>query len=178
MEKLFAEHASAIGHLTIAFNAIEQKLVDIIGELLGDNHAAEIVASPLSFSKKLDVMAALIRYKVTDAKILQVLDSYLKDLPDLNAARNSFIHAEWWPQFEGEDQDLESINRRRFGIRKHRLSVKHDAPETRADNAARPNNVLDCWRYGFFSRRHSGRPSGPGAGRKFGHFDCGPERNG
>jgi hypothetical protein len=127
MEEHLKDHATAIGHLTIAFNSIERQISHLIGTLLGDSYVGEIVTAPLPFPKKVDVLGALAQHKIADAELLDRLKGLITRLESINTQRNGFIHAEWWVDYLSLDEP-ESVGRRRSDIRMRQLRVRHDAP--------------------------------------------------
>jgi len=127
MEEHLKDHATAIGHLTIAFNCLERQISHLIGTLLGDSYVGEIVTAPVPFPKKLDVLCALARFKLAAAAFLPNLEDLAKRLAPLNDQRNGIIHAEWWVDHLSL-ANPESVGRRRLDIRKRELRVQHDAP--------------------------------------------------
>jgi hypothetical protein len=121
MEQL-SEHATAIGFLTIAFNGLEASITDVIGALLCDEVAGEIVCAPIAFSKKIDVMTALMFHKTPD--IAKEVARLMAQSRILNDERNRIIHGIYWLNWF-VDENTERVYMRNVRISKGRFRIDH-----------------------------------------------------
>ena len=91
------DHSSALGRMLGHWATIELHLSDLLGIFLGvDQLKMTMLNSAFtSVPSKIKLIDRLCRLYVVDSKEKEDLLQILKDLEELNAERNSFVHSLW-----------------------------------------------------------------------------------
>jgi hypothetical protein len=116
------EHCLAIGKITVAFAEIESWLSSFIWALIvpfSEQHVGQIVTAEMSFSRKLDVVVSLFKYRCTDEKERNRLKELVDRIQKLEEKRNQVQHSLWIMQ--SSDQS-EAMRLKITAKRKHGLS--------------------------------------------------------
>jgi hypothetical protein len=109
------ENLAALGKLIHAFQSLEFELSGLLGSLLDreDVKVGIIVSSQLSFSRLLDTLDAVFRYRCSDQELLEHFSDLLKRATEYEQERNVFIHSYYdqW-DFIGDNAQYRRIKRR------------------------------------------------------------------
>ncbi len=94
--------ALALGQFVHNFNALDNRLDQILGALLDseDPEKGEIVGAAVTFSVKCNLIKALVHH-IAETSVADAYDDFDKRLRRVNSARNDLVHGEQWFDFEG-----------------------------------------------------------------------------
>lgn len=101
------EHCLAIGRITVAFSELDSWLSSFIWALIGpfdEQHLGQIVTAELSFRQKIDLLAALFKYRCKDIAKQLELRALLTKIAELEQKRNTIQHSLWIRQSENAEE--------------------------------------------------------------------------
>ena len=101
------DHCLAIGRITVAFSELDSWLNSFIWALIApfeEQHLGQIITAELSFRQKLDLVAALFKYRCKDTAKQAELKGLIARIEKLEARRNTVQHSLWTHQSEEREQ--------------------------------------------------------------------------
>ena len=109
----FEKFAAPLGHVLLEFNYLEVDAGRVIARLLRqDDVTAAVFAGAISFLEKLKLIKMLAATKVQDPALRREFDALVKDATDLNAKRNRYVHSEYIPVVDPNDELVKMLHRR------------------------------------------------------------------
>jgi hypothetical protein len=105
----YANLAEPLGHLVIEFNSLETDMGYLIARLLKQDNMVAAVFTTQSFSSKLAFARTFAVLKVIDGELLQEMEGVLNEAADVNSERNTYIHSEYLPFLDAQDNLLEVL---------------------------------------------------------------------
>ena len=109
----FEKFAAPLGHVLLEFNYLEVDVGRMIARLLRqDDVTAAVFAGVISFLEKLKLIKMLAATKVQDPALRCEFDALVKDATDLNAKRNRYVHSEYIPVVDPNDELVKMLHRR------------------------------------------------------------------
>jgi hypothetical protein len=140
MAKLTAQ--AAIGELSMVFQELENSLVWLFARLADPSHdtVGIIIASQLSFGRLSSVIAALVRYRTKDSRLVTRCDELLSEGHQLEQLRNTYVHSFYdWRTISGDKISYERI--------KHRIKPgKGFAPDYEMLDTDKVGDIIDRFR--------------------------------
>ena len=114
-------HCLAIGRITVAFSELDSWLNSFIWALIcpfEDQHIGQIITAEVSFSKKIDLLTALFKYRCKDTAKQKQLKDLLARVAKLEQERNAVQHSLWLHQSENMEEvtRLKITAKRRHGL--------------------------------------------------------------
>ena len=114
-------HCLAIGRITVAFSDLDSWLDSFIWPLIvpfEEQHVGQIVTAELSFSKKIDLLASLFKYRCKDPVKQSELKALLACISELEHKRNTIQHSLWIRQSENDEEAtrLKFTAKRKYGL--------------------------------------------------------------
>ena len=115
------DHCLAIGRITVAFSELDNWLSSFIWALITtfeEQHLGQIITAELSFRQKLDLVAALFKYRCKDTAKQAELKGLIARVEKLEARRNTVQHSLWIHLSEKRDQltQLKITAKRKNGL--------------------------------------------------------------
>jgi hypothetical protein len=101
--------AEPLGHLVIEFNSLEVDMGRLIARLLKQDDMVAAVFTAQSFSSKLAFARTFAELKVHDGELLKEIEQVLNDAAGVNTERNNYIHSEYLPFLDAQDNLLEVL---------------------------------------------------------------------
>jgi len=90
------EHLRALGKITTNFAMLEEVVSVCIWGLIGEEQRlGRVITTELSFSRKVDLLSSLYRYRINSAEKLSELNELLNQLALAEEKRNSITHSHW-----------------------------------------------------------------------------------
>ena len=110
----FEKFAGPLGHVILEFNYLEVDLGRMIARLLrqDDGTAAIFAGAISSFLGKVKLIQMLAAAKVHDKALQREFDAIVRDATDLNAERNRYVHSEYMPVVDPNDELVKMLHRR------------------------------------------------------------------
>lgn len=122
---------AALGDYIIAFQSLEHELINLFTCLIDKNnpHIGEIISSKMSFNMLIDVLDAIVRFRVKDPELIEEMSRIMVLSLKFQEERNSYVHSYYnaiCSDFHGDD----SFNREKKRIKRGKgyelQVVKHD----------------------------------------------------
>lgn len=115
------DHCIAIGRITVAYAELDTWLSSFIWTLIApfeEQHLGQIITAELSFRQKLDLAAALFKYRCDDPVKRIELKALISRIEKLEARRNNVQHSLWIHQSEEPEQvtQLKITAKRKNGL--------------------------------------------------------------
>lgn len=108
----FEKFAAPLGHVLLEFNYLEVDAGRMIARLLRqDDVTAAVFAGAISFLEKLKLIKRLAATKVQDPALRREFHALVKDATDLNAKRNRYVHSEYIPVVDPNDELVRMLHR-------------------------------------------------------------------
>ncbi len=101
------DYCLSIGRITVAFSQLDSWLNSLIWFLIStpeEQYLGQIITAEISFRQKLDLVAALFKYRCKDIDKQTELTSLIARIEKLEARRNIVQHSLWIHQSEKLDQ--------------------------------------------------------------------------
>lgn len=109
----FERFAAPLGHIVLEFNYLEVDAGRMIARLLRqDDVTAAVFAGTLSFLEKLKLIKALAITKVQDLALRREFEALVKDATAVNTRRNRYVHSEYFPVVDPNDELVKMLHRR------------------------------------------------------------------
>ena len=121
------EHSLAIGRISVAFAELESWVSSFVWALIGpEQHVGQMVTAEMSFSRKLDLLSSLFKFRSKNQQELDDLKSLIIRISELEQKRNTVLHSLWLRQ---SDNPLEVTRFKITAKRKNGLSHSKDLIE-------------------------------------------------
>ena len=99
--KLSDEHYLAIGRICVAFSELDQYVSYYIWTFISTDRVAsdqpigQIITSEISFTKELDLLCALFKYRIKDKNQVKILEKFISRISEIEQNRNTMLHSIW-----------------------------------------------------------------------------------
>jgi hypothetical protein len=134
----FEKFAGPLGHVILEFNYLEADAARTIARLLcQDDVTAAVIAAIIPFLDKVKLIDALASFKVQDAEMRQEFRAIVKDATDINALRNRYVHSEYLPLLDANDNLIQMLHQR---LKDHGKSIDPSQGQT-IDDLLKPIDV-------------------------------------
>jgi len=91
---------SALGSITVSFSTLELFISYFVWGLIGpDPKLGKIITSQMSFSRLLDLLSSLFKYRVHDDKKIETLKDLVTKAGQAEEKRNTYVHSSWWIEY-------------------------------------------------------------------------------
>lgn len=108
----FENIAAPLGHVLLEFNYLKVDVGKLIARLLRqDDVTAAVFAGTISFPDKLKLIKMLAITMVQDTALQREFDAFVKDAAALNAERNRYVHSEYIPIVDSNEELLKLLRR-------------------------------------------------------------------
>jgi hypothetical protein len=105
--------------VAVNFSALEIHISAFIWCLiLDDQKVGQMITAGMSFPRMIDLLAALVRYKTSDADVLHDLDIFVRQVSSAEQERNAIMHSAWATTPRGDVSRLKIIAARK-GLKHH-----------------------------------------------------------
>ena len=106
------ELATPLGHVVIQFNYLEIDLGQTISRLVKTDDTVGAIFATLAMNTKLALIRQIASTKLADNAKAAQLKNLLKRVEDLNNKRNAYIHGEYIPVVDPQENYLGMMHRR------------------------------------------------------------------